>query len=238
LGRPREGCTPLLTFWVTGFRLTDVKSTTKSSLHCLAFLATIDGHGSAKEKLLPSSTATLHCGIFSIRMIQTRSKFASLIEVVSKLQKRQEKCDFQGCKRAVADEIHGALRWRACHASRIAPMLPTPNGIGSNVWFPGPLVRAAPAKMSGKCSMGFCRSCTRGAAGRTCRTTSARRPRLATGGCWSTNAVGSGNAWWRTYWERLIVGACGTSRTVTMTPGWSSLKRGEHRGRVLRKTPD
>ena len=120
-------------------------------------------------------------------------------EVVSKLQKRQEKCDFQGCKRAVADEIHGALRWRACHASRIAPMLPTPNGIGSNVWFPGPLVRAAPAKMSGKCSMGFCMSCTRGAAGRTCRTTSARRPRLATGGCWSTNAVGSGNAWWRTY---------------------------------------
>ena len=120
-------------------------------------------------------------------------------EVVSKLQKRQEKCDFQGCKRAVADEIHGALRWRACHASRIAPMLPTPNGIGSNVWFPGPLVRAAPAKMSGKCSMGFCMSCTRGAAGRTCRTTSARRPRLATGGCWSTNDVGSGNAWWRTY---------------------------------------
>src|SRR3989442_10455120 len=54
------------------------------------------------------------------------------LEAVSKPQKCREKCDFHGCKRAVADEIHGALRWRACHASPIAPMSPMPNGIGSS----------------------------------------------------------------------------------------------------------
>ena len=57
---------------------------------------------------------------------------ATLDEAVSKPQKCREKCDFHGCKRAVADEIHGALRWRACHASPIAPMSPMPNGIGSS----------------------------------------------------------------------------------------------------------
>jgi hypothetical protein len=44
------------------------------------------------------------------------------IEAVSKLKKCQEKCDFHGDKKAVADEIRAALRWRACPANPISPI--------------------------------------------------------------------------------------------------------------------
>ncbi len=53
-------------------------------------------------------------------------------EAVSKLKKCQEKCDFHGWKRAVANEIHSTLRWEVCHASRIAPMSLMPTGAGSS----------------------------------------------------------------------------------------------------------
>ena len=43
-------------------------------------------------------------------------------EAVSKLKICQEKCDFHGRERAVADEIRVALRWRTCHANRISPI--------------------------------------------------------------------------------------------------------------------
>jgi hypothetical protein len=62
----------------------------------------------------------------------TRLAALNSAEAVSKLKKCQEKSDFHGWKRAVADEIHGALHWEACHGSRIAQMSPTLNGTELN----------------------------------------------------------------------------------------------------------
>jgi len=56
------------------------------------------------------------------KMLGTERRPARNIEAVSKLKKCQEKCDFHGDKKAVADEIRAALRWRACHANPISPI--------------------------------------------------------------------------------------------------------------------
>jgi len=159
-------------------------------------------------------------------------------EAISKLKECQGKRGFHSGKRAVADEIHGALRWRICHANHITPMWPMRNGPISNAAYRalhGPVVRV---RMTGRYWMAFGMSCTLDVAGRICRTIFGPPPRRVTGGCWSTNGVGSGNVWSLSWWKKPTAVAYSISRIVLMTPVSWSREKGKKRSRLLGKTPN